>query len=245
MWFCGWGTVLYLDDKWRDCTFSSVDPHLRRNRGCRFLPHLSAVPGGPRVPRLAAAGAERCHVSARRELQSTYTFSSLHTHTRPHTRRSPRAPLVVVAQMAASSSSSSPAAASAPFAAPGPHRRPGLALRPSPPTPPSSSLSCCRASPAAAAVSSVSATAAPNRGPRVRAVSAWPSRLSDRVHWARSRLFPSGANRLVVWQGMGLRCRASEGAAAAARKEAPLKVMISGAPASGKGTQCRMIVEKV
>lgn len=43
---------------------------------------------------------------------------------------------------------------------------------------------------------------------------------------------------------MGLRCRASEGAAAAARKEAPLKVMISGAPASGKGTQCRMIVEK-
>jgi adenylate kinase len=27
--------------------------------------------------------------------------------------------------------------------------------------------------------------------------------------------------------------------------EAPLKVMISGAPASGKGTQCRMIVEKV
>ncbi|KAF2919009.1 probable adenylate kinase 5, chloroplastic isoform X1 [Oryza sativa Japonica Group] len=45
-------------------------------------------------------------------------------------------------------------------------------------------------------------------------------------------------------RGMGLRCRASEGAAAAARKEAPLKVMISGAPASGKGTQCRMIVEK-
>jgi hypothetical protein len=25
----------------------------------------------------------------------------------------------------------------------------------------------------------------------------------------------------------------------------PLKVMISGAPASGKGTQCKMIVEKV
>uniref|UniRef100_A0A0E0EJZ2 adenylate kinase n=1 Tax=Oryza meridionalis TaxID=40149 RepID=A0A0E0EJZ2_9ORYZ len=140
----------------------------------------------------------------------TPSLPSTHTHTRPHTpRRSPRAPLVVVAQMAASSSSSSPAAASAPFAAPGPHRRPGLALRPSPPTPPPSSLSCCRASPAAAAVSSVSATAAPNRGPR----------------------------------GMGLRCRASEGAAAA-RKEAPLKVMISGAPASGKGTQCRMIVEK-
>jgi len=30
-----------------------------------------------------------------------------------------------------------------------------------------------------------------------------------------------------------------------ARGKAPLKVMISGAPASGKGTQCRMIVEKV
>uniref|UniRef100_A0A0D9X6A8 adenylate kinase n=1 Tax=Leersia perrieri TaxID=77586 RepID=A0A0D9X6A8_9ORYZ len=40
-------------------------------------------------------------------------------------------------------------------------------------------------------------------------------------------------------RGMCLRCRASEESAAA-----PLKVMISGAPASGKGTQCRMIVEK-
>ncbi|KAF0900926.1 hypothetical protein E2562_037020 [Oryza meyeriana var. granulata] len=113
---------------------------------------------------------------------------------------------------ASSSSSSSPAAASAPLAAPGPHRRLGLALRSSPTSPPS--LVCCRtlasSSSLAAAVSSVSATAAPNRRPR----------------------------------GMGLRCRASEGSAAAAQREAPLKVMISGAPASGKGTQCRMIVEK-
>ncbi|KAG8046932.1 hypothetical protein GUJ93_ZPchr0008g14011 [Zizania palustris] len=47
-------------------------------------------------------------------------------------------------------------------------------------------------------------------------------------------------------RGLGLPCRASEGAAppAPARESGPLKVMISGAPASGKGTQCRMIVEK-
>uniref|UniRef100_A0A0E0LTC1 adenylate kinase n=1 Tax=Oryza punctata TaxID=4537 RepID=A0A0E0LTC1_ORYPU len=104
--------------------------------------------------------------------------------------------------------SSSPAAASAPLAAPGPHRRPGLPLRPSP----TSLSSSCRANASPpAAVSSVSATATPNRWPR----------------------------------GLGLRCRASEGAAAAEEEEeAPLKVMISGAPASGKGTQCRMIVEK-
>ncbi|VAI42896.1 unnamed protein product [Triticum turgidum subsp. durum] len=44
-------------------------------------------------------------------------------------------------------------------------------------------------------------------------------------------------------RGLLLPCRAAEGAAPA-RAEAPLKVMISGAPASGKGTQCRMIVEK-
>ncbi|CAO2175803.1 unnamed protein product [Urochloa humidicola] len=43
-------------------------------------------------------------------------------------------------------------------------------------------------------------------------------------------------------RGLGLRCRAAE--AAPARGKAPLKVMISGAPASGKGTQCCMIVEK-
>ncbi|CAO2201322.1 unnamed protein product [Urochloa humidicola] len=43
-------------------------------------------------------------------------------------------------------------------------------------------------------------------------------------------------------RGLGLRCRAAE--EAPARGKAPLKVMISGAPASGKGTQCRMIVEK-
>ncbi|PUZ50883.1 hypothetical protein GQ55_6G107600 [Panicum hallii var. hallii] len=45
-------------------------------------------------------------------------------------------------------------------------------------------------------------------------------------------------------KGLGLRCRAAEEAPPPARGKAPLKVMISGAPASGKGTQCRMIVEK-
>ncbi|XP_039816246.1 probable adenylate kinase 5, chloroplastic isoform X3 [Panicum virgatum] len=45
-------------------------------------------------------------------------------------------------------------------------------------------------------------------------------------------------------RGLRLRCRAAEVAPPPARGKAPLKVMISGAPASGKGTQCRMIVEK-
>ncbi|KAK3121458.1 hypothetical protein QOZ80_8BG0653710 [Eleusine coracana subsp. coracana] len=47
-----------------------------------------------------------------------------------------------------------------------------------------------------------------------------------------------------VPRGLGLRCRAADEAPSPARGVAPLKVMISGAPASGKGTQCRMIVEK-
>nr|CAB3480605.1 unnamed protein product [Digitaria exilis] len=46
-------------------------------------------------------------------------------------------------------------------------------------------------------------------------------------------------------RGLGLRCRATEETPPPTRVKAPLKVMISGAPASGKGTQCRMIVEKV
>ncbi|KAF8701415.1 hypothetical protein HU200_033578 [Digitaria exilis] len=45
-------------------------------------------------------------------------------------------------------------------------------------------------------------------------------------------------------RGLGLRCRATEETPPPTRVKAPLKVMISGAPASGKGTQCRMIVEK-
>ncbi|XP_062194929.1 probable adenylate kinase 5, chloroplastic isoform X1 [Phragmites australis] len=45
-------------------------------------------------------------------------------------------------------------------------------------------------------------------------------------------------------RGLGLRCRAAEEGPAPARGEAPPKVMISGAPASGKGTQCQRIVEK-
>ncbi|XP_025820231.1 probable adenylate kinase 5, chloroplastic isoform X2 [Panicum hallii] len=45
-------------------------------------------------------------------------------------------------------------------------------------------------------------------------------------------------------KGLGLRCRAAEEAPPPARGKATLKVMISGAPASGKGTLCRMIVEK-
>ncbi|XP_020407241.1 probable adenylate kinase 5, chloroplastic isoform X3 [Zea mays] len=44
--------------------------------------------------------------------------------------------------------------------------------------------------------------------------------------------------------GLGLRCQAAEEAPPPARGKTSLKVMISGAPASGKGTQCRMIVEK-
>lgn len=40
---------------------------------------------------------------------------------------------------------------------------------------------------------------------------------------------------LYVRQGLKVRCSKSE----------PLKVMISGAPASGKGTQCEIIVQKV
>lgn len=39
----------------------------------------------------------------------------------------------------------------------------------------------------------------------------------------------------VFWQGPKLNCSLKE----------PLKVMISGAPASGKGTQCELIVNKV
>uniref|UniRef100_K3YGJ8 adenylate kinase n=3 Tax=Setaria TaxID=4554 RepID=K3YGJ8_SETIT len=54
---------------------------------------------------------------------------------------------------------------------------------------------------------------------------------------------PAGALKPKPW-GLGLRCRAAEEASMPARGNAPLKVMISGAPASGKGTQCRMIVEK-
>ncbi|AQK52029.1 Adenylate kinase 5 chloroplastic [Zea mays] len=45
-------------------------------------------------------------------------------------------------------------------------------------------------------------------------------------------------------RGLGLRCQAAEEAPPPARGKTSLKVMISGAPASGKGTQCRMIVEK-
>uniref|UniRef100_J3MRV4 adenylate kinase n=1 Tax=Oryza brachyantha TaxID=4533 RepID=J3MRV4_ORYBR len=53
------------------------------------------------------------------------------------------------------------------------------------------------------------------------------------------------ALRVASLMRLGLRCRASEGeGTAAGQREAPLKVMISGAPASGKGTQCRTIVEK-
>ncbi|XP_021319891.1 probable adenylate kinase 5, chloroplastic isoform X3 [Sorghum bicolor] len=44
--------------------------------------------------------------------------------------------------------------------------------------------------------------------------------------------------------GLGLRCQAAEESSPPARGKPPLKVMMSGAPASGKGTQCRMIVEK-
>lgn len=39
----------------------------------------------------------------------------------------------------------------------------------------------------------------------------------------------------IFLQGLRVSCAISE----------PLKVMISGAPASGKGTQCEMIVQKV
>ncbi|KAL6839162.1 hypothetical protein ACP4OV_031053 [Aristida adscensionis] len=53
------------------------------------------------------------------------------------------------------------------------------------------------------------------------------------------------AARGPVPRGMGLRCRAATEAPSPARGGAPLKVMISGAPASGKGTQCSRIVEKV
>lgn len=40
---------------------------------------------------------------------------------------------------------------------------------------------------------------------------------------------------LGVRQGLNVSCSVNE----------PLKVMISGAPASGKGTQCELIVQKV
>ncbi|KAM0822808.1 hypothetical protein ACQ4PT_071275 [Festuca glaucescens] len=53
----------------------------------------------------------------------------------------------------------------------------------------------------------------------------------------------SAASTAPKPRGLLLRCRAAEGAVPG-QVEAPLKVMISGAPASGKGTQCRMIVEK-
>uniref|UniRef100_A0ACD5WTZ7 Uncharacterized protein n=1 Tax=Avena sativa TaxID=4498 RepID=A0ACD5WTZ7_AVESA len=53
----------------------------------------------------------------------------------------------------------------------------------------------------------------------------------------------SAASTAPKPRGLLLRCRAAEGSVPV-QVEAPLKVMISGAPASGKGTQCRMIVEK-
>lgn len=36
-----------------------------------------------------------------------------------------------------------------------------------------------------------------------------------------------------------------QGRAEAKAKDEPLRIMIAGAPASGKGTQCELIVEKV
>ncbi|TVU42380.1 hypothetical protein EJB05_08782, partial [Eragrostis curvula] len=55
---------------------------------------------------------------------------------------------------------------------------------------------------------------------------------------------PAPAAPKPALRGLRFRCRAADEAPPPARGEAPLKVMISGAPASGKGTQCRMIVEK-
>ncbi|CAL5002887.1 unnamed protein product [Urochloa decumbens] len=85
------------------------------------------------------------------------------------------------------------------------------------------------------------------RGPATRRIS--PSRscypsLALSSSPAVSSVSSSAGAAIPKPRGLGLRCRAAEEAPAPARGKAPLKVMISGAPASGKGTQCRMIVEK-
>ncbi|CAL4997979.1 unnamed protein product [Urochloa decumbens] len=85
------------------------------------------------------------------------------------------------------------------------------------------------------------------RGPATRRIS--PSRscypsLALSSSPAVSSVSSSAGAAIPKPRGLGLGCRAAEEAPAPARGKAPLKVMISGAPASGKGTQCRMIVEK-
>ncbi|KAJ1257868.1 hypothetical protein BS78_10G029300 [Paspalum vaginatum] len=61
-----------------------------------------------------------------------------------------------------------------------------------------------------------------------------------------SSVSTSAALKPPKHRGLGrLRCQATEETRGPeVRRKAPLKVMISGAPASGKGTQCRMIAEK-
>ncbi|KAK8450903.1 hypothetical protein SEVIR_6G119900v4 [Setaria viridis] len=84
-------------------------------------------------------------------------------------------------------------------------------------------------------------------GPAIRRISpspsCYPSLALSSSPVVPSVCAPAGALKPKPW-GLGLRCRAAEEASMPARGNAPLKVMISGAPASGKGTQCRMIVEK-
>ncbi|XP_051187136.1 probable adenylate kinase 5, chloroplastic isoform X1 [Lolium perenne] len=82
-----------------------------------------------------------------------------------------------------------------------------------------------------------------HRGPAIaRLISGSLSRRPLPAYTAQT-VSASAASTAPKPRGLLLRCRAGEGAVPG-QVEAPLKVMISGAPASGKGTQCRMIVEK-
>ncbi|CAM0910438.1 unnamed protein product [Alopecurus aequalis] len=99
------------------------------------------------------------------------------------------------------------------------------------------------------AASSSATTAAPLAGPAVhrgpamaRLVSGSLSRYPLPASTAQT-VSASAASTAPKPRRLLLRCRAAEGAVPVP-VDAPLKVMISGAPASGKGTQCSMIVEK-
>ncbi|KAL6599008.1 hypothetical protein ACP70R_045872 [Stipagrostis hirtigluma subsp. patula] len=86
--------------------------------------------------------------------------------------------------------------------------------------------------------------AAPEHPRRRRRLAPAPSCRPPLAASSSARAVSAAAAPTPKPRGMGLRCRAAAEAPPPARGKVPLKVMISGAPASGKGTQCRMIVEK-
>ncbi|KAL6599144.1 hypothetical protein ACP70R_046008 [Stipagrostis hirtigluma subsp. patula] len=86
--------------------------------------------------------------------------------------------------------------------------------------------------------------AAPEHPRRRRRLAPAPSCRPPLAASSSARAVSAAAAPTPKPRGMGLRCRAAAEAPPPAQGKVPLKVMISGAPASGKGTQCRMIVEK-